>query len=162
MSPTCPPSPSPGAGVLPAAQHARLDAGPRARLGDRHWESLENAVRHGVTIALGSDMPPHAEFDGTSATVRELEFMVEAGMTPHAALVAATSAGARWLDMDGEIGCVREGALADLVLVAGDPLRDISAMRDLRMVVKGAARSSTGGRDDRPGPPLPCDPKDHG
>ncbi|MGW2115318.1 amidohydrolase family protein [Streptomyces zhihengii] len=105
--------------------------------GDRHWESLENAVRHGVTIALGSDMPPHAEFDGTSATVRELEFMVEAGMTPHAALVAATSAGARWLDMDGEIGCVREGALADLVLVAGDPLRDISAMRDLRMVVKG-------------------------
>lgn len=104
--------------------------------GDRHWESLENAIRHGVTIAMGSDMPPHAEFDGTSATVRELEFMVEAGMTPQAALVAATSTGARWLGLEDEIGCVGEGAYADLLLVQGDPLADISAMRDLRMVLK--------------------------
>ncbi|MYY04451.1 MULTISPECIES: amidohydrolase family protein [unclassified Streptomyces] len=105
--------------------------------GDRHWESLETAIRHGVSIALGSDMPPHAEFDGTSATVRELEFMVQAGMTPHAALTAATSTGADWLGKGAMIGCVREGAFADLLLVAGDPLADISAMRELSLIVKG-------------------------
>lgn len=104
--------------------------------GPRHWESLRTAIRHGVEIAMGSDMPPHAEYDGTSATVRELEFMVEAGMTPYAALRSATSVPARWLGMAGEVGAVRAGAYADLIMVGGDPLADIAALRDLRMVVK--------------------------
>jgi imidazolonepropionase-like amidohydrolase len=108
-----------------------LNAGPR------HWQSLQAAIRAGVEIALGSDMPPPAEYDGTSATVRELEFMVEAGMTPHAALMAATTVPARWLGMAGTVGAVREGALADVIAVDGDPLADVSALRRLRLVMKG-------------------------
>ncbi|MFZ0214335.1 MAG: amidohydrolase family protein [Candidatus Dormiibacterota bacterium] len=107
------------------------------RSGPRHWESLQTAIRHGVRIALGSDMPPHAEYDGTSATVRELEFMVEAGMTPVAALKSATSVAAEWLGMEGAVGRVRPGALADLLVVDGDPLAEISALRRLELVFKG-------------------------
>lgn len=105
--------------------------------GARHWESLRLAIRHGVTIAMGSDMPPAAEFDGTSATVREMEFMEEAGMTPAQVLRAATSVPAGWLGLGHRLGRVREGYLADLLLVDGDPLRSVSALRDLRLVIQG-------------------------
>lgn len=105
--------------------------------GPRHWESLRLAIRHGVTIAMGSDMPPAAAFDGTSATVREMEFMEEAGMSPAQVLRAATSIPAAWLGMDDRVGRVRKGYLADLLLVDGDPLRSVSALRDLRLVIQG-------------------------
>lgn len=112
-------------------QERALGAGPR------HWESLRLAIRHGVTIAMGSDMPPAAEFDGTSATVREMEFMEEAGMTPAQVLRASTSVPAAWLGLGDRVGRVREGYLADLLLVDGDPLRSVSALRDLRLVMQG-------------------------
>ncbi len=104
--------------------------------GPRHWESLRTAIRHGVAIAMGSDMPPAADFDGTSATVREMEFMEEAGMTPAQVLRAATSVPAAWLGLGDRLGRVREGFLADLLLVGGDPLRSVSALRDLRLVIQ--------------------------
>ena len=69
--------------------------------------------------------------------VRELELMVEYGMTALAAVQAATSGNARIFDLEQEIGNVREGLLADLIAVSGDPTRDISALRNVRMVMKG-------------------------
>jgi imidazolonepropionase-like amidohydrolase len=105
--------------------------------GPGHWESLRHALANGVDIAMGSDMPPHAPFDETTATVRELEFMVEAGMPTLDALRSATIRPAEWLGVDSRIGTVEVGKQADLVALRDDPTKDISALRTLRMVLKG-------------------------
>jgi imidazolonepropionase-like amidohydrolase len=78
--------------------------------------SMRAAQRAGVKIALGSDM--------SLATGLEIERMVFGGLSPAQALVAATSTAAQALDLDGYIGTVAEGKLADLVIVDGDPLAE--------------------------------------
>lgn len=117
-------------GVPAWMQERALAAGPT------HWQSLRNAIEAGVRIAMGTDMPPHAGYDGTSATVRELEFMVEAGMSSRDALGAATGSGIEWLGLDGELGSIEVGKRADLVVTRGDPASDISALRNLHVVMK--------------------------
>lgn len=104
--------------------------------GPDHWATLQRAIRAGVRIVMGSDMPPYAPFDGTSATVREMEFMQEAGMSAGEVLAAATSRAAQWLGA-GDLGTLGAGAQADLLLLRDDPRRDISALRSLRAVVQG-------------------------
>ena len=96
-------------------------------------EAFRHALAAGVTIGLGSDVGvfPHGE------SWRELAWMVRGGMTPAQALQAATIVNARALDLDDEIGEIRAGLRADLVAVAGDPLADVSAVRDVRLVMKG-------------------------
>jgi imidazolonepropionase-like amidohydrolase len=69
---------------------------------------------------------------------QELEMMVGAGVSPLGAIRAATGAAAEALGRP-DLGVVAAGALADLVLVAGDPSRDIRATRGIRTVVKGGA-----------------------
>jgi imidazolonepropionase-like amidohydrolase len=102
--------------------------------GELHWAGLRSAIANGVRIAMGTDMMPHEPFGGTSVTVRELEFYVEAGMTPASALRAATCEAAEMLGLD-EVGEIKAGAAADLIAVAGDPTDDISSLRDLRQVI---------------------------
>jgi imidazolonepropionase-like amidohydrolase len=105
--------------------------------GPRHWESLQSAIRNNVPIALGSDMPPHAGYDETSATVRELEFMVEAGMDVVDGLRSATSRPAQWLGQEDRIGTLEVGRQADLIALTADPTKDVAALRTLHLVMKG-------------------------
>lgn len=112
--------------------------------GPRHWESLQHAIRNGVPIALGSDMPPHAGYDETTATVRELEFMVDAGMPVADALKSATIRPAQWLGQADTLGSVEVGKHADLLVLRDDPTRSVSALRTLHTVLKGGV----GYRDD--------------
>ena len=78
---------------------------------------------------------PHAERGW--AYQRELELLVEAGLTPMETIVAATLENARFFRAEERLGTVERGKLADLVLVEGDPLKDIRAMRNVRRVMLG-------------------------
>lgn len=112
--------------------------------GPRHWESLQNAIASGVRIAMGTDMPPAADFDGTTATVREMEFMVEAGMDDRDVMMSATSRAAELLGATG-LGVIAVGAHADLIATDDDPTEDVSALRGIDWVMKGGVVV----RDDR-------------
>ncbi len=98
---------------------------------------MRSAIDVGVRIALGTDQLPHEPNDGTIATVREAEYYVEAGMTPLEALRSATILAATMLGMEDELGSIETGKLADLVAVTADPTRNISALREIVLVVKG-------------------------
>ena len=98
----------------------------------RKTSAFDAARASGVTIANGSDIGvfPHGE------NAHELELLVAAGMSPVEALVAATSTAARVLRRD-DLGVIAVGALADFVVVGGEPTADIAALRDVRNVVRG-------------------------
>ncbi|QBI19856.1 amidohydrolase family protein [Egibacter rhizosphaerae] len=113
--------------------------------GERHMASFAAALEAGVPIGLGSDMLPAEPYEDTTATVRELEFMVEGGMTPEAALEAATLEPVRWLGAADQLGTLEVGKRADLIAVEGDPLADIAALRRLHLVL----RDGRVARDDR-------------
>ncbi len=97
------------------------------------WEaSLRRAVAAGVTIGFGSDV---GEFP-SGENAREFPALVAHGMTPLAAIRAATVTAAEVLDADDR-GVIEAGRLADLIAVPGDPLQDVTALQDVRWVMKG-------------------------
>ncbi len=102
----------------------------------RHLEGARAAVAAGVNIATGTDIPPGDMVDGTSATVREAEHLVDAGLTAAQALEAGTLGGARLCRREHEVGTVETGMRADLVAMPGNPLEDISALRGIFLVMK--------------------------
>ncbi len=106
------------------------------RLFGRYVELVAALHDAGVVLLPGTDTGgnPHL-FPGASVH-DELELLVDAGLSPMEAIVAATSASAR-LCRRPDRGVVAEGMVADLVLVDGDPLADIRATRDVRVVVAG-------------------------
>ena len=99
----------------------------------RKRASFKAALDAGVTILSGSDIGVFTHGDNA----RELELMVAYGMPAIDALKSATSVAGRVLHMDGQIGAVKNGWLADLVAVDGDPTKDISALRRVKLVMKG-------------------------
>jgi len=84
---------------------------------DVHRLAFRRAVEAGVRIAMGTDsgVTPHGR------NLRELQLMVDGGMTPAAALEATTRSAAQLLGVEDDLGTIEPGKLADLVVVSGDP-----------------------------------------
>ena len=90
---------------------------------------------------------PHAKRGW--AYQRELELLVESGLTPMQALVAGTLENARYFRIADRLGSVEAGKVADLVLVEGDPSRDISKMRNIKRVMLNGLWQRTEGETSR-------------
>src|SRR5712692_5865393 len=101
-----------------------------------HGPSFQRAMKAGVKIAFGTDV---GGFGWEDPMAQEFGRMVEFGMSPMDSIRSATSRAAEMLDMTGEIGVIAPGAYADVIAVAGDPLRDVNALKDVRFVMKDGA-----------------------
>ena len=101
------------------------------------WDTVRRAKEAGVTIICGDDAAmPYIRHGGNAY---ELEMLVEAGLTPLEAIGSATGVAARALAIP-DVGELRSGAFADLVVVDGDPLADVRILQDLdriAIVIKG-------------------------
>lgn len=119
--------------------------GPREA--ERRSERLKAVSRLAETqmnLVIGTDWvlgPPGArESPDTwpgAMTINEMEFLLEAGLSPAEVLRAATSNAARALGLSDAVGTLEPDKLADVIVVDGNPLEDLSALRDIKVVVKG-------------------------
>lgn len=121
-----------------------------------------HAAGGGHLLVIGTDEPIYTLLLPGFAYHRELMAMVHAGIPAADVLRAATINGARALGVDDRLGSIETGKLADLVVVRGNPLEDITATRDIELVIKN-------GETYRPGELLeqakarigPSGPDDH-
>jgi imidazolonepropionase-like amidohydrolase len=95
--------------------------------------NLKRLVDSGVKVAMGTDTGPPARFQGYFEHM-ELDLMAKAGLTPLQILKAATGDAASCMQMEGQIGTLRPGAWADLLVLERNPLEDIRNMRTIQSV----------------------------
>ena len=109
---------------------------------DTHMKTfMDNTLamhKAGVKIAVGTDAggPVGYNFQGYN-TVREMELLVDAGLSPLEVLVAATRTGAELIGVADRVGTLAPGKLADLLILDADPLSDIRNVRRVRTVILG-------------------------
>jgi imidazolonepropionase-like amidohydrolase len=128
--------------IAPAAEGALQQGFPRRASSTLSFAYAEESVRSlkaaGVPILAGTDAPNPGTAHGSSLH-RELELLVQAGLTPTEALAAATSVPAKAFRLPDR-GAIAAGKKADLVLVDGDPTKDITATRAIAGIWKDGVR----------------------
>jgi imidazolonepropionase-like amidohydrolase len=124
----------------PSSAAKALSVGPRIR------DNLARAYKNGVKIAFGTDqgLAPH----GTNA--KEFALMVDAGVSPIDAIMAATHNAADLIGDTKDIGSVQAGRYADIVAVSGDPLNDVTELERVQFVMKGGKVYKKGGAAVQP------------
>jgi imidazolonepropionase-like amidohydrolase len=99
----------------------------------RHQVTFKNALRDRIKIAMGTDAGTPFNFHGENA--QELERMVAFGMSPMQAILSSSSAAACLIGIQDQVGTIEKGKLADLLLVEGNPLRDVTLLRDRSRII---------------------------
>ncbi|MGD9518097.1 MAG: amidohydrolase family protein [Armatimonadota bacterium] len=94
---------------------------------DIHREGVRKARRMGIRIAVGTDLPGTPPWQAGDTAV-ELTELVACGLSPMEALVAATRTSAEALGVESDLGTIEPGKVADLVIVAEDPLTSLEAL----------------------------------
>ena len=94
---------------------------------------FKKALHAGIKIAYGTDIGGYS-WDEPQA--KDFEYMVKYGMTNLQAIQTATTVAAELLDMGGQAGEIKSGALADIIAVKQDPLKDIKALEQVQWVMK--------------------------
>src|SRR6266511_853918 len=123
---------------VPTVTVAWYVAGPRGGVWgpmlQHQKRAFARALRKGVKIALGTDVGgfPWTEIN----QAKEFEYYVQYGMTPMQAIQSGTSVAAALLGQEQNLGAVAPGLYADLIAVAGDPLRDITELQRVKFVMK--------------------------
>jgi imidazolonepropionase-like amidohydrolase len=100
---------------------------------DHHGASFKRALKTGIPIAFGTDAGTPFNHHGENA--QEFERMVSLGMPPMQAIMAATSAAAALLGIDHVVGTIEPGKQADILIVDGNPLKQINVLRDRDRIV---------------------------
>ena len=126
--------------TLTVFAHHSAEGNPVARVEARefrehHIETVQQAMRLGVRVVAGTDAG--GWFHGNNAV--ELDMLVDAGMTPMEATVAGTGEAAACCGIGGDVGTLEAGKLADLLVVDGNPLQDITVLQErerVRLVMK--------------------------
>jgi imidazolonepropionase-like amidohydrolase len=118
-----------GTGAIPdwVVEKAESESG-------HHRSSFAAAVQAGMKIAAGTDAG--TPFNPHDFMATEMALMVEYGLAPMDAIVAATKNAAYNLGLDPDIGTLEVGRIADVIVVDGDPATDIAAMENVRFVMK--------------------------
>ncbi len=104
---------------------------------EQHLMSFKKACKHGVKIAMGTDTGAPFSFHGANA--RELELMVGCGMSPMDAVIATTKNAADAVGLGDDVGTLEIDKLADILVVDGDPLKDITILQNkdaIKVVLK--------------------------
>jgi imidazolonepropionase-like amidohydrolase len=96
-------------------------------------KTFRMALDAGVTICMGGDVGVFAHGDNA----REMEMLVDYGMQPLDVLKSATSINATVFGYGNKIGSIKEGLLADIIAVQGDPSVDIKNIRNIQLIIKG-------------------------
>src|SRR5262249_12695247 len=100
---------------------------------DLKAKAFAKAVRKGVKISFGTDA---GGFAWTENQAKEFSYMVKSGMSPMQAIQSATTVAAQLLDRQDSLGAIEPGKFADIVAVAGDPLKDITELERVKFVMK--------------------------
>jgi hypothetical protein len=120
---------------------------------------VKTLVDSGGKVILGPDTTSlnHATMLPGITTIREMELLVDTGLTPLQAIKAGTVWPAQRLSKWDDLGSVEEGKLADLLVLPGNPLADITVYKDIEMVMQNGRFVETGYHDDHKNP-IPWPP----
>ena len=102
---------------------------------EHHIETVQQAMRYGVRVVAGTDAG--GWFHGNNAV--ELDMLADAGMTPMQAIISGTREAAACCGLEGDLGTLEAGKLADVIVVDGDPLHDITVLQErerIKLVLK--------------------------
>ncbi len=103
-------------------------------------ENMRRFIKAGLKFSMGTDTGAFLDFQQEDPNANEMMYMVEMGMDPMAAIEASTRIGADALGLSDQLGTVEKGKLADVIVIAGNPLQDMAAMKRVAYVVKGGVR----------------------